>query len=48
MNGIRHVRPGGGFEPKLTQMFEKVDVNGDTEIPIYTYLKVSVVSASFS
>jgi len=38
MNGIRHVRPGGGFEPQLT-MFEKVDVNGENEIPIYTFLK---------
>jgi len=38
MNGIRHVRPGGGFEPQLT-MFEKVDVNGEFEIPLYTFLK---------
>lgn len=38
MNGIRHVRPGGNFEPQLT-MFEKVDVNGENEIPIYTFLK---------
>jgi len=38
-NGIRHVRPGGGFEPKLDYMFEKVDVNGENEIPIYTFLK---------
>jgi len=39
MNGIRYVRPGGGFTPMLTEIFEKVDVNGADEIPIYTYLK---------
>jgi len=38
-NGIRHVRPGGGFEPALDYMFEKVEVNGENEIPIYTFLK---------
>jgi len=39
MNGIRWVRPGGGFEPMLDYMFERVDVNGENEIPLYTFLK---------
>jgi len=38
-NGIRYVRPGGGFEPALDYMFDKVEVNGENEIPIYTFLK---------
>lgn len=38
-DGIRHVRPGGGFEPRLKYFFEKTDVNGENEIPIYTYMK---------
>jgi len=38
-NGIKYVRPGGGFEPAIDYMFEKVEVNGENEIPIYTFLK---------
>jgi len=38
-NGIKHVRPGNNFQHKLTQFFQKVDVNGDFEIGLYTYLK---------
>lgn len=38
INGIKHVRPGGGFEPKMT-LFKKTDVNGADEDPIYTFLK---------
>ncbi|KAG7175192.1 Glutathione peroxidase-like 1 [Homarus americanus] len=37
-NGIRHVRPGGGFETKIT-LFEKTDVNGQHENEIFTFLK---------
>lgn len=37
-NGIRYVRPGGDFQPKLT-LFRKIDVNGGSEHPLYTYLK---------
>ena len=40
INGIRWVRPGGDFIPKLTHIFEKIDVNGANEAPIYTYFKV--------
>ncbi|KAK7072893.1 Glutathione peroxidase 3 [Halocaridina rubra] len=38
MNGIRYVRPGGGFEPQMT-LFEKTEVNGASEDPIFTFLK---------
>jgi len=37
-NGIKHVRPGGGFEPMFT-LFKKVDVNGENEEDIFTFLK---------
>lgn len=40
MNGIRHVRPGNNFEPKLT-LFRKVEVNGVKEHPLFSYLKRS-------
>lgn len=39
MNGIHYVRPGGGFVPKIHQYFEKSEINGENEIPLYTYLK---------
>lgn len=38
LNGITHVRPGNGFVPNFT-MFKKVEVNGENEHPLYTYLK---------
>ncbi|KAK7483742.1 hypothetical protein BaRGS_00024958 [Batillaria attramentaria] len=38
LNGVKYVRPGGGFVPNF-QMFAKIDVNGPTEAPLYTYLK---------
>lgn len=38
LNGVKHVRPGGGFVPNF-QMFKKTKVNGDDEEPLYTYLK---------
>jgi len=38
MNGVKHVRPGGGFVPNF-QIFEKIEVNGAKEHPLYTYLK---------
>ena len=37
---IKYVRPGDGFEPNF-DMFAKTEVNGKTENPIYTFLKVS-------
>ncbi|KAK3612461.1 hypothetical protein CHS0354_032075 [Potamilus streckersoni] len=38
LNGLKFVRPGNGFEPKF-RLTQKIDVNGDKEHPIYTYLK---------
>jgi len=38
LNGVKYVRPGGGFVPNF-QMFAKIDVNGASESPLYTYLK---------
>ena len=39
LNGIRYVRPGGNFQPKM-KLFCKIDVNGDREHPLFTFLKV--------
>lgn len=38
MDGLKHVRPGGGFVPSFP-MTEKVDVNGERQHPLYVYLK---------
>lgn len=38
MNGLRYVRPGGGFEPNFP-LFQKIQVNGAQEDPIYTFVK---------
>jgi len=38
LNGIKYVAPGNGFVPNF-QMFDKIEVNGDKEHPLYTYLK---------
>uniref|UniRef100_A0A803KGU1 Glutathione peroxidase 1 n=1 Tax=Xenopus tropicalis TaxID=8364 RepID=A0A803KGU1_XENTR len=38
LNILKHVRPGGGFEPNFP-LFEKVDVNGEKEHPLFTFLK---------
>jgi len=40
MNGIRYVRPGDDYVPKFP-LFEKIDVNGDNEHELYTFLKSS-------
>lgn len=37
-NGVKFVRPGNGFEPNFT-MLKKIEVNGENEHPLYTYLK---------
>lgn len=44
-NGLRYVRPGNGFEPKIT-LLEKRDVNGNKEDPLYNWLKVRQMSGS--
>jgi len=38
MNSLKYVRPGNGFAPKFP-LFEKIEVNGEAEHPLYTYLK---------
>jgi len=38
LNGVKYVAPGNGFVPNF-QLFEKIDVNGAKEHPLYTYLK---------
>lgn len=40
LNGIRYVRPGDNFQPKM-KLFKKIDVNGDKEHPLFSYLKVN-------
>ncbi|XP_075215364.1 glutathione peroxidase-like [Lycorma delicatula] len=37
-NGIKYVRPGNGFEPNF-QLFSKIEVNGENEHSLFTYLK---------
>ncbi|KAK0153266.1 Glutathione peroxidase 3 [Merluccius polli] len=38
--GLKHVRPGKGFVPNF-QLFERGDINGANEQPVYTFLKGS-------
>lgn len=37
---LKYVRPGNGFVPNFL-LFEKLDVNGKNEQPVYTFLKSS-------
>jgi len=40
LNTLKHVRPGGGFEPASTvTIFEKTDVNGLDAAPLFKWLK---------
>lgn len=38
LNCLRYVRPGEGFQPNF-ELTEKMEVNGPTEHPLFTYLK---------
>lgn len=38
INGVTHVRPGSNFKPNFT-LLKKIEVNGEKEHPLYTYLK---------
>lgn len=40
LNGIRYVRPGDNFQPKMT-LFQKTVVNGANQHPLFAYLKVT-------
>lgn len=44
LNGIKHVRPGGGFEPNY-RVCGKSDVNGARENAMYTYFKAHCAGA---
>ncbi len=46
LNGIRYVRPGNNFQPQM-KLFRKIDVNGDNEHPLFSYLKVNSVKLLF-
>jgi len=35
---LRHIRPGNGFQP-LMDIFQKIQVNGRNEDPLFTFLK---------
>lgn len=39
MNCLKYVRPGNNFQP-MFPLFEKLEVNGKNEHPLYTYLKL--------
>lgn len=45
LNTLRYVRPGNGFIPQAV-MFDKVDVNGENEHPIFTWLKTHLPAPS--
>jgi len=45
LNGIKYVRPGNGFIPNF-EIFAKLEVNGETEHPMYAFLKKSCPSPS--
>jgi len=47
LNGVQHVRPGNGFVPNF-QLFEKIEVNGANEHPLYTYLKAQCPATTTS
>jgi len=38
LNTIKYVRPGDGYEPNFP-LFEKIEVNGENEEPLFTYMK---------
>jgi len=45
LNGLKYVRPGGGFEPHPDMvMFKRCDVNGPEREPVYKYLTESCVA----
>lgn len=46
INGIKYVRPGNEFVPNF-QLFQKIEINGNTEAPLYTFLKVRTAPSVF-
>jgi len=45
LNGLKYVRPGNGFTPAI-RLLQKSVVNGDKEIPLYTWMKGSCPNPS--
>eukprot|EP00091_Calanus_sinicus_P013848 TRINITY_DN30779_c0_g1_i1.p1 TRINITY_DN30779_c0_g1~~TRINITY_DN30779_c0_g1_i1.p1 ORF type:complete len:111 (+),score=42.89 TRINITY_DN30779_c0_g1_i1:58-390(+) len=45
LNALQNVRPGHGFVPKA-EIFNKVEVNGENEDPLFTFLKKSLPAPS--
>ena len=44
LNTLKHVRPGGGFEPaKEITVFEKTDVNGADAHPLFKWLRSEIM-----
>lgn len=41
LNVLKYVRPGNGYEPNFP-VFAKMDVNGETENEIFTFLKAAL------
>jgi glutathione peroxidase len=45
LNALQYVRPGNGYVPKAI-MFDKVEVNGENEHPLFTFLKKEMPTPS--
>jgi len=45
LNALKYVRPGNGFVPNAI-MFDKVEVNGENEHPLFTHLKKALPTPS--
>lgn len=45
LNLLKHVRPGGGFEPNFT-LFEKCEVNGAQAHPLFVFLREALPAPS--
>ena len=41
LNGLKYCRPGHGYVP-IFKLSRKIEVNGPGELPLYTFLKVSL------
>ena len=39
LNSLKYVRPGNGFVPSFP-LYQKLEVNGENEHPVFTFLKV--------
>ncbi|XP_069792718.1 glutathione peroxidase 1-like isoform X1 [Narcine bancroftii] len=44
LNSLKYVRPGNGFEPNFS-LSKKMDVNGEDENPVFTFLKQKLPKA---